>query len=58
MDPHGYFSVAVDRVMGNDPTQAFEGPAFWRFALKVQPTKPQKNSIYRALAATRALHII
>ena len=48
LDPHQIFSIGIDRVMGEDPTQDFFGPSFTRFALKVQLTKPQKRSMYFA----------
>jgi hypothetical protein len=57
LDPYKVFSVSVDRVVGEDPTQDFDGPAFTRFAFKVQLTKPQKRTIQRLLQAAPA-HII
>jgi hypothetical protein len=56
LDAHKVFSISLDRVMGQDPTQAFDGPAFTRIAFKIQLTRPQKRSLLRARRATQ--HII
>lgn len=64
LDANNVFSVSVDRVIGEDPTQDFFGPDFTRVALKVQFSRPQKRALRRSRAArqgtTRPLpaHII
>jgi hypothetical protein len=57
LDPFKVFSVSIDRVMGEDPTQDFVGPDFTRFAFKVELTKTQKRTI-RRLRAAAGRHII
>jgi hypothetical protein len=57
LDPFRVFSISVDRVIGDDPSQDFDGPAFTRFAFKVQLTKPQKRTI-RRLFGTAQRHLI
>jgi hypothetical protein len=56
LDPYNIFSVAVDRLIGVDPTQDFSGPDFTRIALKVQLTKPQRRAIVRTNLMRR--HVI
>lgn len=49
LDSYNIFSIGVDRVMGDDPSQAFTGPDFWRLSLKVQLARPQKRALRRGL---------
>lgn len=49
-DPHNIVLVSVDRVSGENPSEAFEDQTFVRVALKVQFDRPQKASIEAARA--------
>jgi hypothetical protein len=46
LDSLDIFAIAVDHVRGEDPTEAFSGPAFTRVALTVHLAKPQKRAYF------------
>lgn len=58
LDKHGILSVALDRLVGKDPSQEFMGPNLTQISLKVKLGLPQKRSIVRARARTPVIHII
>ena len=56
LDPYKIFSIGIERVVGDDPSEDFAGPAFTRLALKVQLTRPQKRAI-NAIRARSPLRV-
>ncbi len=50
LDPNKVFSIAVERLLGDDPTQGFSSRGQWRMGLKVHYNHEQKKRIDRARA--------